>query len=246
MARDTRVEAHGDLPAYTLRKSARARHVRLTVTPRDGLIVVVPHRMRGFDAGLVLREREQWIAEALAHFADRHAALAAGPDAMLPDHVEFAATGERWPVEYRHTASGSVRAFVAQGMLVVSGSVDDAEACLAALRRWLVSAARDRLIPLIERESALCGLAFSGVTVRGQRSRWGGCSHAGAITLNRALLFLPPELARAIVLHELAHLRQPNHSAAFWRELEGLDPAWRDHREAIKSAWHLVPPWAEP
>lgn len=242
----THVPADGDLPAYTLRRSARAKHVRLTVTPRDGLVVVVPTRMRGFDPAPVLRERAGWIASALAHFAERRAALTAGADAMLPDRVEFGATGESWPVEYRTTSSATVRAYTDGELLVVSGAVDDGDACVEALRRWLQTAARERLLPMLAEEAARAGLSYRRATVRGQRARWGGCSSGGSITLNRALLFLPPELARGVLLHELAHLKQPNHSPAFWRELVVLDPAAHEHRAAIRRAWERVPPWAEP
>ncbi len=244
--RDVLVAASGDLPAYTLRVSQRAKHVRLTATPHDGLVVVVPRRMRGYDPSQVLRERRAWIERAAAHFAERRAALLAEADALLPDRVTFAATDESWPVEYRTTDSATVRAGISGGMLVVSGAVDDADACLAALHRWLQSAARERLLPLLAEESERTALPVSRATVRGQQSRWGSCSAGRSIALNRCLLFLEPQFARAIVLHELAHIVQPNHSRAFWRELEHLDPDAHAHRAAIKHAWDCVPPWADP
>ena len=160
--------------------------------------------------------------------------------------MEFPATGERWGVEYRSGASPSVRARVSGDLLVVQGAVEDAEACLAALRRWLHRAAGERLLDWLAEESARTGLAYTRGTVRGQRHRWGSCSSSGSISLNRCLVFLPPELARAVILHELAHLRHANHSKAFWRELAALDPHAASHRKAIAHAWDAVPPWAEP
>lgn len=245
-AGDTFVPAAGGLPEYTLRVSARARQVRLKISPREGLVVVVPKRLRGYDPADALRSRRDWIDSTLAHFAERRAALIASPDALLPDEVAFPATGERWPVEYRSTTAASVRARVVGGLLVVLGDVDDAEACLAALRRWLHAAAAPRLLALLAEESARTGLPYRKGSVRAQRSRWGGCSSSGSITLNRALLFLPPELARGVVLHELAHLKVPNHSPAFWHFLVRLDPEAHNHRAAIKLSWDAVPPWAEP
>jgi len=243
---DVVMPAAGDLPGYVLRRSWRAKHVRLTVTPRDGLVVVVPAGMSGFDPTHVLRDRAAWIAEATAHFAERRRALTAAPEEMLPAEVAFPATGERWCIERRATASSTVRARLNPGVLTLSGATADAPACLSALRRWLQPAARERLLPLLAEEASVHGLRYTKATVRGQRARWGSCSASGAITLNRCLLFMPPGLARSVVLHELAHLAQPTHSPAFWRELERLDPNARDHRRAIAGAWDAVPAWAEP
>ena len=243
---DTHVPAHGDVPEYTLRLSDRAKRVRLKITPREGLVVVVPRNMRGFDPSIALRERRDWIEDAGARVAERRTALLAGADALLPDAIEFPATGERWHVEYRSSAAASVSARANAGVLVVRGAVEDGEACLAALQRWLQRAAGERLLPLLADESERTGLAYRRASVRGQRSRWGSCSSAGTITLNRCLVFLPPELVRSIVLHELAHLKHHDHSKRFWRFLEALDPRAHEHRRATNHAWNAVPPWAEP
>ncbi len=245
-ARETRVPAQGDLPAYILRVSLRAKHVRLTVTPHEGLVVVVPQSVRGFDPSRLLRSKRAWIDASLERFAHAGQAYSADHATLLPDDVVFPATGEAWSVEYRPTSSARVSARDAHGTLTVAGATADADACLAALNRWLQVRAKERLLPMLQLEAESAGLDYSRVGVRGQKSRWGSCSAKGSITLNRCLLFLPRELVDAVILHELAHLRHHDHSPAFWRELERLDPDARGHREAIRRAWSAVPAWAEP
>ena len=68
------------------------------------------------------------------------------------------------------------------------------------------------------------GFAVSRVTVRGQRTRWGSCSRRGTISLNWRLIQTPAHVRDYIILHELAHLRQMNHSHRFWQEVERLCP----------------------
>ena len=68
------------------------------------------------------------------------------------------------------------------------------------------------------------GLVFSKVTVRNQRTRWGSCSVKGAISLNWRLVQTPESVRDYIILHELAHLRQMNHSTRFWREVARICP----------------------
>jgi predicted metal-dependent hydrolase len=71
------------------------------------------------------------------------------------------------------------------------------------------------------------GIKISRVTVRNQRSRWGSCSPHGAIALNWRLVQMPPFVSDYVILHELMHTRQPNHSRRFWREVERVCADWR-------------------
>ena len=78
------------------------------------------------------------------------------------------------------------------------------------------------------------GLLPSRVSVRDQRSRWGACSAKGVITLNWRLVQMPLEVADYVMLHELAHLRQANHSRRFWREVARLCPDWQSSERWIR------------
>ena len=223
--------------------------MRLTVTPRDGLVVVVPLHWRG-DPAAVVAEKRAWAETALARVAEHRAAHAAGPDALLPDLVELRAVGETWPVEYRSTAasagSGRATARVVGSALVVTGDVADALACLAALVRWLDREARAQLIPMLADVAHESGMTYTSARVRRQRTRWGSCSARKTISLSRNLVFLPEHLVRALMLHELAHTRVMNHSQRFYDELAGLDPSAHEHRAQMRrDAARLVPPWAD-
>ena len=88
----------GELPPYTVRRSKRARRVRLTITARDGLVVVLPERWHG-DIDALVAEKRTWAERALAQVAERRALHVAGPEALLPDAVGLRALGETWPVE---------------------------------------------------------------------------------------------------------------------------------------------------
>ena len=244
MSRDAVAIEPQTLPEYQVRVSPRARRIRLTVNPREGLVVVVPRRWRG-DPSLFVAEKADWARAALAQVAERRAQLTAGPDALLPDIVELAAVGETWPVEYRTTCSASVRARVQGPLLVVSGAVDDAEACLAALKRWLDRTARERLLPLLAETADAAGVAYVSARVRTQRTRWGSCSSRRTISLNRNLVFLPLHLVRSLMLHELAHTLVMNHSDRYWVTLAALDPDAQAHRVQMRAAHDVVPPWAD-
>lgn len=229
---------------YAVRHSARATRPRLRVDPRSGLTVVVPRGWRG-DADPLVRANAAWVERALARYADRIEAHRRGPCALLPATITLAACGLRLVVEHRvTTGAGPVRIERSEGSLVVEGP-DDPGARLTALVRWLHRTARAVLIPWARELAERHGLAPSQVRVSGARTRWGSCSSMGTISLSRALLFLPPHLVEALILHELAHLRVPGHSERFWEELLALDPRAREHHRELHGAWRAVPPWAE-
>jgi predicted metal-dependent hydrolase len=98
----------------------------------------------------------------------------------------------------------------------------------AAIKSHMVAIARRELPARCLELAARHRLTVSRVVIRNQRSRWGSCSTRGSIALNWRLIQMPPEIADYVVLHELMHLRQGNHSRRFWKEVEGVCPEWRE------------------
>jgi hypothetical protein len=83
-------------------------------------------------------------------------------------------------------------------------------------------------------EAAELGVSFLRIEVRDQRTRWGSCSPRGTLSFNWRLVLAPFAVLDYVVVHELCHLREPNHSARFWRLVESRRPAWRDQRAWLR------------
>ena len=163
-----------------------------------------------------------------------------------PDEIYLPALDELWNVTYRKTDSRSVQARSnGNGMLMVSGRVEDGNMVLLALRRWLVREARGALVPWLNELSVQSGLPYSSVAVRGQRTRWASCSSRGNINLNFRLLFLSPDVVRYIMHHELCHTVHLNHSRAFWSRVASLEPDYRVFNNQAKKGMETVPEWAK-
>lgn len=129
-------------------------------------------------------------------------------------------------------------------LLLVSGAVCNHDACRAALRRWLSRRADEHLTALLEEVAREQGLSYSKLTVRSQRTRWGSCSSRGAISLNRHLMFLPPQVVRYVLLHELCHMVRSDHSPRFWEEVRRREPEAERLRRQLRLAARWVPGWA--
>jgi len=244
-----------DPPEYALRVSARARRVRLVMSVDRGLEVVVP---RGFDRRRipeVLESRRVWIARAAARAAEKRRRLQIEPP-RLPERIVLAALGEEWQVHYvaaatpttpssSRRAPGAAARERSRGLLVVSGGIDDPSAGKEALCRWLRRKARAELVPRLAELARQYGFDHGQVTVRQQQTRWASCSRRKTISLNARLLFLDPEVVDHVLLHELCHTREMNHSQRFWALLDACDPGCRAHRTRLRRASSSLPTWLD-
>lgn len=229
---------------YAIRRSRRARHVWLKLTVSGELVVVVPQR---FDVRLipgVVASNSEWIRRAAARVALCRSGEKEASIVPLPGHVHLPAIGGEWTVEYRETRSYRVSTAELPGRrLLVSGATADVEACREALLRWLRRTARAHLVLRLQETAAANGFSLRGVTVRSQRTRWASCSRNGSISLNLRLLFVDSALVRHVMLHELCHTIQMNHSGKFWTLLERYDPDCRMHRRMLRAQWKQIPGW---
>ena len=89
--------------------------------------------------------------------------------------------------------------------------------------------ARARVTEVAEREAAVLGVTYGRIAIRDQRTRWGSCSTRGTLSFNWRLVLAPAAVLEYVVVHELCHLREPNHSPRFWALLQSRVPAWRAH-----------------
>jgi predicted metal-dependent hydrolase len=95
--------------------------------------------------------------------------------------------------------------------------------------------AMEVLPPQLLALAAAHGLTVARVTIRDQRSRWGSCSPKGHIALNFRLMLMPPSVREYVLIHELMHLKQANHSIRFWRLVEAACPGFRDAERWLKA-----------
>jgi len=92
-------------------------------------------------------------------------------------------------------------------------------------------AARELIAMLIDEEAPELGVEAKRVQIRDQRSRWGSCSTHGTLSFNWRLVLAPFDVLDYVVVHELCHLREPNHSRRFWKLVEARRPGWRAQRD---------------
>lgn len=98
----------------------------------------------------------------------------------------------------------------------------------------LADAAKSDLPQRVARFAALVGVTYVRITIRAQKSRWGSCSGKGNLNFNCLLMLCPEDVRDYVVVHELCHRKELNHSPRFWAEVEKVLPGYRVHRKWLK------------
>ena len=101
--------------------------------------------------------------------------------------------------------------------------------------RKLAAMAKEDLSGRVERFASLVGVSFGRITIRNQRTKWGSCSSDGNLNFNCLLMLCPAEIRDYIVVHELCHRRQMNHSPAFWAEVARVLPDYKAREAWLKA-----------
>ena len=233
-------ERPGDSPGFSVRESGRAKRLSIKVYPRGRVEVVVPKRTRARDVQTFVDEHRDWIEQTRASFAAKHP-----PEPFaLPEWINLAAIGRRYRVAYRRRRDkGAVRFRRHGDLLVLSGGTADESQCIAALKRWLATVAKEEFDPWLRTLSARTGDSFKRMQVRGQKTCWGSHSSTGTISINYCLLFLEPALVRYLMIHELCHARHMNHSRRFWRAVAMHEPDYRRLDRELGESWSKIPAW---
>ena len=233
-------EEPGDSPGFSVRESKRARRLSIKVYPRGRVEVIVPRRTKAKDVQAFVDANQEWIAKSRASVAE---VLPPEPF-VLPNLIELPAIEQSFRVRYeRQSEAESVRYRCSRGVLTLSGKTGDDKLCVAALKRWLASAAKKEFLPRLQALSAETDNPFTKMHVRGQRTCWGSHSSTGTISINYCLLFLAPDLVRYLMIHELCHARHMNHSKRFWQRVGRFEPDYRRLDKALGESWKNIPVW---
>ena len=228
---------------YNVRESQRARNVTLKVSRKSGLEVVVPE---GFDYHLlpeILSSRQTWIDGQLARFESLPGRF---EQDWPPKQLRLEAAGVAFDFDYREVTGKQIRLQQQGTELQITHPADaDDESLVQLFVNWLKIYAKQHCALVARELSDESGRTYNKLVVRGQKTRWGSYSSRGTLSLNYKLLFLPEQLLRHVILHELSHSVHMNHSDEFWSLLSSLDPDTSLHDKQLAEAWRYLPAWLE-
>jgi hypothetical protein len=230
----------GNVPGFSVRKSARAKRLTIKVFPGGRVEVVVPRRTRVADVEAFVRDNAAWIRDARESFAGN----LADESFRLPRSIRLPAVGRKVSVRYHQLpAAPSVRSSLDADRIVLTGRTDEDKLCVEALRRCLAAIAKEEFEPRLRSLSLLMNVPYKKCQVRAQRTCWGSRSSTGTVSLNLCLLFLEPAVMRYLMIHELSHGRHMDHSRRFWKLVGQFEPDYERLDKRLTDSWRRVPGW---
>jgi len=214
---------------YTIRRSPRARRIRVKVDLHDGIEVVIPQRATKREARAAVAELRPWIDRKLAEAERARTSLASPPGTVpfLGAHLHLRHDEQRTRAHRKHDVLH----------LPAANSRH-------ALERWYRTEARRQIEPRLDAATSALGRPHTRLAIRNQRTRWGSCSSTGAMSFNWRLMLAPEPVLDYVVWHEACHLVVMDHSKRFWTLVERHLPGYREPRRWLRQngAALVLPP----
>jgi predicted metal-dependent hydrolase len=224
-ARETVLEWKHGLAVRLVRRAVARRYL-LTLQPDGVARLVIP---RGGNE----REALRFLARSEAWLVARVQAWSARCQQRQPwgEGTTFLFRGEPVALRLEKAGDGVSLIFADQVVPLPRAEPDYRASVCAHLRRLATRELTARTLEL----AALHGVAIERVTVRAQRSRWGSCSRRGTISLNWRLVQTPHFVVDYLILHELMHRREMNHSARYWKQVASVCPVYKTAEAWLKT-----------
>lgn len=179
------IAINNEIITYRLKRSSKARRLRLTVYPDASLVITLPYFISKNSVDRFIKEKASWIVEKVSYFKKKglRTRLPGGKNEYLKNKI----------------------------------------------------AAHYLVMQRLEYFNRFYGFKYARISIRDQKTRWGSCSRRGNLNFNYKIALISPEEADYIIVHELCHLEEFNHSGNFWNLVAKTIPEYKKIRKGIKN-----------
>ncbi len=205
---------------YTLRFSNKAKYLRLQINHANELEVILPKRYRHEKAEDFILQKKNWI---LKHLKEKQKAGFYFFGREIKVQINYDLFVKKPQIIY------SNKKLIANIPAGYSYTQDE------IYNSWLRHKAKIYIPKRVGELSKLTGFDFKRITIRSQKTRWGSCSANGSLSFNYRLLRFSEKVVDYVIIHELSHLKELNHSRRFWKLVEKFCPDYRNLKRELRS-----------
>ncbi len=215
------IELSNQTIKYTLKYSRKAKYLRLQIKNKGRLEVVLPRRYQLSDAENFIKKKSDWINKHL-----KKNALDDERYFLLGNEIKIEQTFDLFVKRHKVSFVNYVLSFTSP-----AGSVETKE---ELYENWLKKTAKKSLIERVNYIAEKFNFQVGKISIRSQQTRWGSCSSKGNLSFNYNLLRFRKEVVDYVVIHELCHVKEMNHSEKFWNLVEKYCPDYKKLRKELK------------
>jgi len=212
---------------YQVQRSSRSKNLRLKINANGNVVVSAPPRTTDQVIGRFVSDNMDWITRNLAKVTARKVQL--DPDQMMV----FGQTYQR----VIHTILdrvGTHPVFIQDGKIHLQPVSPTTKSIQRTFETFLKTTAQKYIVPRTKQLSEVMNISYTTLTLRDQKTRWGSCSSHGGLNFNWRLVQYPTAVIDYVIIHELAHRREMNHSNRFWAIVAKFDPEYHSRRKWLQ------------
>ena len=220
--------ANGETISYLLERRSR-RTVGLKITA-EGLVVHAPKRIYEYQLNQILQDKSNWILNKLQARETNQVAKI-----QWIDGEHLLVLGNDIQLQITQNSSNKAPNFDANVLTLATPEPSNQALISRKVMQWYKKQAMTDFTRRLEILAAKLGVTTPPLTLSNAQSRWGSCNSRGHVRLSWRLLQAPPHIINYVICHELAHLKQMNHSAKFWAVVEQLFPNYKLAEKELKA-----------
>jgi predicted metal-dependent hydrolase len=219
---------------YQIVRSPKRRKLTITVERDRTIIVHSPEGTSEEDVRRVVDAKRQWILAKLRHPQKYQNRLhPPGKEVVNGESARY--LGREYRIEVTNTASGEVE--FSHGFRVPPAHQAKRR---EVLRDWYVARAREKILARVEQHARELGVEFAAAKIVDNRYRWGSCTVSDNVSFNWRLIKAPMFVIDYVIVHELAHLMEANHTARFWNIIRAQTPTMEKAKAWLKEHGQIL------
>lgn len=222
------------LNCQVIRSKKRRKTISLHIKEDGRIVIYAPLRTPNQEIERFIKEKELWVAKIKS---ENEKKLKEAEKTFRPGE-KFLYLGEWYPLEILDGEKKEFPLKLSFGKFILHK--DHAETVKNLFIHWYKKEARQTIEARINYFSHKHQLFLKGIKITSARSRWGSCSRDNRLSFSWRIIMAPLSVIDYILIHELVHIREKNHSGGFWNHLEAILPDYKKHRLWLKENGHLL------
>jgi len=220
--------------AYIIKKSAKRKKLTISVERDRHIVVHAPAEISEEKIRQVVEAKRQWIYEKIAH-PQKYQNLPHPPGKELVSGESALYLGRQYQIEMVKTGLAKIQ-FVQRFFIPATQGKKREE----ALREWYIGKAKEKIIPRVKAQAHELGVDVSEVKIVNNRYRWGSCTVNNNVNFNWRLIKAPMLVVDYVIIHELTHLIEANHTPRFWNIVRAQAPTMEKAKAWLKENGQLL------